>query len=261
MDKADYSWKIWRRRKVLSLREAAWLMAGVIPTIEVHWLQDGSRELYESCLLLLLEAVERGSLRAKIKQHRCEPKNFREFSPDAMVDDIEFTPQDVIEASLIDHWIPCTCKTDAEVTVEQLTQFLRAESIDAPFFSESGPSSSSEFSNSTEAAVEQLASCRDYLDKNGPYYAPKLAAAVRAWEAVTAKFTKTSGLNPKEDLEAWIDSNAHKFWTKKNAQGHVMRHTAEAVSEAARTANWQPQGGRKPSIKRSRKPTFTKIPG
>ncbi|WP_260735880.1 hypothetical protein [Tunturiibacter lichenicola] len=58
MNKAADSWKIWRRREVLSLCEAAWLMAGVIPTIEVNWLQDGSRELYESCLLLLLEAVE-----------------------------------------------------------------------------------------------------------------------------------------------------------------------------------------------------------
>jgi hypothetical protein len=206
----------------------------------------GSRELYESCLLLLIEAVERGSLGAKIKQHRCEPKNFRRLSPDAIIGDIEFTPQDVIEASLIDHWLPCTCKTDAEVTVEQLTLFLRKESIDAPFFGESDPSTSNEFSNSTEAAVEQLASCREYLDKNGPYYAPKLAAALCAWEAVTANFDKTSGLNPKEVLEAWIDSNAKEFWTKKNAQGNVMEPTAEAISEAARTANWQPQGGRKP---------------
>jgi hypothetical protein len=228
-------------------------MAGVIPTEEVNWLQDSSRELYESCLLLLLEAVERGSLKAKIKQHHCEPKNFPRLPPDAMIDDIEFTPQDVIEASLIDHWLPCACKTEAEISAEQLTTFLQAERINTPFFNPSYSSAFGTFSESINAA-EQFVSGPAYLDSRGPFYAPKLAAAICAWEAVTKRFKKSGGRNPKDELTAWIDLNADKFWIKRNAQGDVMNHTPEAISEAARTANWQPQGGRKPSKTGPRKP-------
>lgn len=47
----------------------------------------------------------------------------------------------------------------------------------------------------------------DYLDPKHSRYAPKLAAAVRAWQAVTDQGKKT----PKQALEKWLREHAAKF--------------------------------------------------
>ena len=47
----------------------------------------------------------------------------------------------------------------------------------------------------------------DYLDSGNDRYAPKLAAAVQAWKAVT----DPSGKHPKQALIKWFRENASKF--------------------------------------------------
>jgi hypothetical protein len=75
----------------------------------------------------------------------------------------------------------------------------------------------------------------DYLDPNHPRYAPKLAAAVRAWQAVT----DSGGKSAKQALLKWLREHAAEFGLtdddgKQNETG---------IEEAAKVANWQMTGG------------------
>ena len=78
----------------------------------------------------------------------------------------------------------------------------------------------------------------DYLDPNLPRYAPKLAAAVRAWQAMEdpQQLGRTS---PKQALMKWLRENAARYGLT-NEDG-VPNETG--VEEVAKVANWQPSGG------------------
>lgn len=75
----------------------------------------------------------------------------------------------------------------------------------------------------------------DYLDPAHPRYSGKLAAAVRAWEAVT-DHGKTS---PKQALEKWLNEHAARFGMT-NDDGMPVK---QAVADCAKVANWKPDGG------------------
>jgi len=68
----------------------------------------------------------------------------------------------------------------------------------------------------------------DYLDPKHPRYAPKLAAAVMAWQAVT----DPGKISPKAALTNWLSSHKDDFCLSANG-----------IEEAAKVANWAPQGG------------------
>ena len=74
-----------------------------------------------------------------------------------------------------------------------------------------------------------------YLDPLHPRYAPKLAAAVRAWMAAE----DSAGKTPKQALSKWLRENAITFGLmsdegKPNEQG---------IEECAKVANWRTDGG------------------
>ena len=74
-----------------------------------------------------------------------------------------------------------------------------------------------------------------YLDPENARYAPKLAAAITAWQAVT----DPNGKSPKQALVKWLREHASEFGLsdedgKPNEQG---------IEEVAKVANWQPGGG------------------
>lgn len=75
----------------------------------------------------------------------------------------------------------------------------------------------------------------DYLDPDNPRYAAKLAAAVRAWQAVTDPGKKS----PKQALDKWIRENAAVFGLTDDDGNPV----AQAVEDCSKIANWQPGGG------------------
>lgn len=75
----------------------------------------------------------------------------------------------------------------------------------------------------------------DYLDPKNPRYAPKLAAAVSAWQAVT----HPNGKHPKQALEKWLREHAAEFGlTDDKGKPNVT-----GIAEVAKVANWQPGGG------------------
>lgn len=77
-----------------------------------------------------------------------------------------------------------------------------------------------------------------YLDVNHPRYAPKLAAAIKAWEAMEDA-SLYAGKSPKKALEAWLKAHAADF----DLTLEDGRPNRNGITEAAKVANWQPLGG------------------
>ena len=75
----------------------------------------------------------------------------------------------------------------------------------------------------------------DYLDKTNPRYPPKLAAAVRAWQAVT----DPGGKHPKQALAKWLREHVVEF----DLTDDEGRPNETGIDETAKVANWQPGGG------------------
>lgn len=75
----------------------------------------------------------------------------------------------------------------------------------------------------------------DYLDPRNPRFAPKLAAAVRAWQAVI----NPNGKHPKQALMKWLREHAAEF-ALTDDEG---KPNETGIEEAAKVANWQPGGG------------------
>lgn len=80
---------------------------------------------------------------------------------------------------------------------------------------------------------------RDYLDPLNEYYAPKLAAAVKAWEAITRNPSSLVRKTPKQALEKWLRENATEFGLTKDDG----THNAQGIDQVAKVANWKPEGG------------------
>ena len=79
----------------------------------------------------------------------------------------------------------------------------------------------------------------DYLDHNDPSYSPKLAAAVKAWEAVRSDPALTRGRSPKRALIRWLNQHADKL----GLAGEDGAPIAKAVEDVATVANWNTLGG------------------
>ena len=75
----------------------------------------------------------------------------------------------------------------------------------------------------------------DYLNPMNPRYAPKLAATVRAWQAVT----DPKGKSPKQALTKWLREHAAEFG-QSDDDGVPIN---QAMEECSAVANWQPKGG------------------
>jgi hypothetical protein len=73
----------------------------------------------------------------------------------------------------------------------------------------------------------------------GDFYAPKLAAAIAAWKAVTADPRLLRGKSPKKALEAWLRENAARY-DLLNKDGSP---NATGIEEIAKVANWKRTGG------------------
>jgi hypothetical protein len=78
-----------------------------------------------------------------------------------------------------------------------------------------------------------------YLDKNHIHYPPKLAAAIRAWEAVTSEPALLNGKTPKQAIQKWLLQNAAEHGLlKDDGTQNIL-----AIEEVSKLANWKPAGG------------------
>ncbi|HQT03353.1 MAG TPA: hypothetical protein PLU46_00035 [Thiotrichales bacterium] len=76
----------------------------------------------------------------------------------------------------------------------------------------------------------------DYLNPNHPRYAPKLAACVSAWLAVSEP---VKGKSPKQSLEKWLRENAARYGLNKD-DGNPNE---QGIDECSKIANWNLKGG------------------
>lgn len=78
---------------------------------------------------------------------------------------------------------------------------------------------------------------KEYLDPEHERFAPKLAAAVLAWEAAGRDSTLKG--TPKQRIEKWLRLHASEFGlTQKDGKPNES-----AIEAIARIANWKPEGG------------------
>jgi hypothetical protein len=95
------------------------------------------------------------------------------------------------------------------------------------------------------------------FDKKGAFYAPKLAAAVRAWNELTSDPEAFAGKSPKKALEIWLRKHANEYGlTGKDGNPNKL-----GIEEICKVANWKPNGGASPTPSPSNPPTvFGKPP-
>ncbi len=75
----------------------------------------------------------------------------------------------------------------------------------------------------------------DYLNPTNSRYAPKLAAAIGAWLAVTNPGKKS----PKQALEKWLREHAAEYGLV-DEDGNPVN---QAVEDCSKVANWSQTGG------------------
>ena len=80
-------------------------------------------------------------------------------------------------------------------------------------------------------------------NKNSEFYAPKLAAAVRAWKEVTSNPDALKGRTPKKALEMWLREYADEYGlSNKDSLPNQL-----GIEEVCKVANWKPGGGVSPT--------------
>lgn len=90
-----------------------------------------------------------------------------------------------------------------------------------------------------------------YLSPTHPRYSPKLAAAVRAWQAMDDETLYTK--NPKHSVQKWLRAHCSNYGLTGN-DGNPLK---SAIEEIAKIVNWNPKGGAPstPSAVSSTEPT------
>lgn len=78
-----------------------------------------------------------------------------------------------------------------------------------------------------------------YLDPAHPCYAPKLAAAVKAWEALSYDVNLLEGQSLKKGIKKWLVGNAKELLLVKD-DGSLNN---EGIEEIAKIVNWKWKGG------------------
>lgn len=189
----------WRLPFELTVQQAALLVVGVDPSGNEHACEDWKVQERPRGY----EAVKQG-ISAALRARKITGKN-------VPLPDLDFNqnPVGVLEGT--------TDVKQSFVDRDSLVAWLASRGIRTGFFFPPAPDEP------------------DYLDPNNPRYAPKLAAAVRAWQAVT----ETVGKTPKQALEKWIREHAAEFGLSD--EDGMPNKTG--IEEVAKIANWKPSGG------------------
>jgi len=201
MEGLDY----WRLCDELSVVQAALLIVGSDPSHEQSYVEEWEphkRPLgYEAAKAAISSALRRGAIDGKLVP--------------TYDYDINGNRGDAFENSID--------IKESRVEVDSLRTWLVDRGFCSGFF----------FPNVTDAP--------DYLDLKNPSYAPKLAAAIRAWQAVTTdpKYLD-NGKHVKQNLESWLTAHAAEFELVKD-DGEI---NADAIkNQIAKVANWKDKGG------------------
>lgn len=222
---------LWNLAEDLSITDAAALVAGYDPGMTHRCSMDTNAEIemprYFIALKALTNAITNGRVKVALRYRA------REYGyADAMAD-IEASEAEVFGLNRIKG----TTAEESEVVSDDDSCFYRpfpdwslstiARGDLVSWLTSRGIRSGFFFPNLTDAP--------DYLDRNNSRYAPKLAAAVRAWQAVTDPGKKS----PKQALERWLREHAAEFGMVDEDGSPIN----QAVEECSKVANWNQGGG------------------
>lgn len=201
MESMDY----WRLCDELSIVQAAHLLIGLPPGTVEAMAQVGNELLPSShatyvtdlnaAMTAITNAFRRGSIDGKLIP--IYEYGFNGNQLDELPDSID--------------------TKNSRVNVESLKKWLQSRGLKSGFFFPESPDTP------------------DYLDPSNPRYAAKLAAAVRAWQAVT----DTGSKSPKQALDKWLREHAAEFQMTDD-EGKLVN---QAIEECSKIANWRPGGG------------------
>lgn len=214
---------LWHLHDELTVEQAAALVAGYDPGFVALCKNDTNFDsrfsrLYPA-MSALANAINGGRLKATIRRN-ARIQGWDEFPGfDEGMRALEEESDDWREDRLKTNVIFCEAPDWGKTTVmlEDLRGWLRGRGIHSGFF----------FPNATNAP--------DYLNPKNPRYAPKLAAALQAWQAVIDPGKKT----PKQALEKWLREHAVDFGLVDDDGNPINT----AIEECSKVANWNQSGG------------------
>ncbi len=196
---------LWHLADTLTVREAAALIAGYDPA-DIAWMNDDLSSNQDWPRQYPAEASLRGAvLSGAIKSKKASTGKYHHIRMVGEESEGYWEPLNEISA------------TGTRINVDDLREWLTIRGLRTGFF----------FPTATDTP--------DYLDARDPRYAPKLAAAVRAWLAVT----DTGKTSPKRALVKWLREHAAEFGLSDD-EG---KPNETGIEEVAKVANWQLGGG------------------
>ena len=212
MDSLDY----WRLCDEVSVVDAALLIVGEEPSVQreynERWDADKRPLGYDAAKTAIGNAILGGRLAATIR------RDAHERGYDEEPRQSEGKRKDGIKTIIYQNE-PNWCMTT--VKVEDLKAWLLSRGFKTGFF----------FADHIDAP--------SYLDTAHPCYAPKLAAAVDAWQAIASDEALLNGKTPKQAIEKWLRENASRFGLSDD-DGNPNKDGIEQISKVA---NWRPEGG------------------
>ncbi|WP_273788649.1 hypothetical protein [Bartonella grahamii] len=200
--------KFWRLSEKLTILQAALLIVGLNPGkyLFVNKLEPEKSDIYEDNLSVSSEKTAnfRAAYHAIVqagKSNRLEIEwSYYNFS-------------DFIDAD------------SSYVRVDDLKEWLSLRGLYPPFFFPED--------DSRDVKDQKYA----FQDPTHPRYAPKLAAIVAAWEAVSEV---EGGKTVKGTLAKWLQQNADQYDLHNKKNGKLKK---DVIEELAAVANWEPTGG------------------
>ena len=235
MDELDY----WRFTPHYTIVEAAALILGINPS-EVIAIDDheDDRDFYikgEHHLKFhpVYTAIKRSLIDeslacANIEQLTQAIRHFHANSV-AFQGSSQFKTEITLPTLNVSRMTPYLCKSEAILTSSEIKMWLTEKGLTQGFF----------FPNSS------VNNAPDYMNKDHSCFAPKLYAAIKAWEG-TALDDDNYG-TPKQQIDKWLNARAAEFGLVHEASGTNYNRgdvKKSAIEEICSVANWNQDGGR-----------------
>ncbi len=228
MEKMDY----WRLCDELSVVQAAFLIIGVDPSefpYVMNWQMSERPENFSAALAALTHAIIGNRLPATIRRSAWErgwdegPGDGENFTRDIDIfpDQKDFPEEANFPKNRGIIYRACPDWDLTTILVKDLQDWLRGRGFKSGFF------------------FPQAEDTPDFLDQNHKNYAPKLAAAIGAWQAVNADPELIKGKTVKQALLKWLRKNADQFGLTKD-DGNPNE---QGIEEISKISNWDTKGG------------------
>jgi len=207
----------WRLCDELSVVQAALLIVGADPSDSHEWVLEWEPHKrpfgFNAAMAALTHAILAGRLKGTIRRSAWERGWNEDPTEDESVSKDERGIQIIYKAD--PNWKITT------VLVDDLREWLYGRGLKTGFF----------FAKEDGAV--------DYLNPAHQSYSPKLAAAIRAWEAVGRDTSLTRGKTVKQAIATWLRRNADRFGlTKEDGSPNE-----QGIEEVSKIANWDTRGG------------------